>query len=167
MKKLTDKFAGSEGGFEDWYCETCAESITEPDWRYILDMKLSDFTDSHYVTCFNKGDEILGVPAAELRRLELENPEERDRILNEAIHSTRTFVLKATTDEWKGDLRLRISVVRQEPLDMAEEAKVGPPSFVIFECGCVETDENDRIVQEHVSADAWVSNIWILGTCHV
>jgi len=114
MKKLS----GQDGS--DWYCETCAQSVPEPDWRYIMDMRLQDHTDAHYTTAFRSAEEIIGIPARDLHNLD---KIQQDKLIDNVFYKTRLFVLKAHIDNWQGDQRLRVSVVRQEPMLYDVEAK--------------------------------------------
>lgn len=118
MKKLTER----DGA--DWYCETCAEAVPEPDWRYVADMRLQDFTDSHFVTAFRSAEGIFGISARDLHAM---NQREQEEQLNSALYQTSMFVVKASVDAWQGVERLRIAIVRREDLNFTEETKVTNP----------------------------------------
>ena len=117
MKKVVEQFTGG------WLCETCGESV-DPAWRYIMDTKLSDFTDVHFATAFDCAENLIGISVDELREKEQEDPKKAEAVVNSALYQTRIFTVKAYIDNWQGDMRLKLSILRSEPVDYIAETKV-------------------------------------------
>ena len=117
MKKVMEQ---SHGG---WMCEACGEDV-DPDWRYTMDTKLSDFTDAHFATAFSCAEGLIGIPVSELREKEQEDAKQAEAIVNCALYKTMIFTVKANIDNWQGDERLKLSILRYEPVDHIAETKV-------------------------------------------
>ena len=105
----------------DWECQTCSERMQEPNWRYIFEVRLQDHTDSHYATAFATAEEILQLPANDLKEMD---DAAQSEILDQAKFTPRVFLLKAMATHYQEELRLRLSIVRQQPLDFVGETKV-------------------------------------------
>jgi len=117
-KKLNERVENTE-----WYCETCGEVVMEPDWVYCMDIKISDHTDAHYATCFSEtAEQIMGLPAKDLQILGISSFE-FERQLGLARFQRMVFTVKAIIDEWQGDSRVKITVVRTSPIKYSEETK--------------------------------------------
>lgn len=127
MKKLSDCGYGNEA--EDWFCESCSQNVETPDWRYSMDTRLQDFTDARYVTAFRCGDDLMAITAEELHMLR-GTPEFKNWI-NRARFTTQLFVLKAAMQEWQGMSRIKLSMVRVEPIDPVRETKVWIDDVVV------------------------------------
>jgi replication factor A1 len=59
-KKVTEDSNG-------WRCENCNTTVSEPDYRYIMGVNVSDHTGQEWIQAFNdSGKTITGRPAKEL-----------------------------------------------------------------------------------------------------
>lgn len=115
QKKLID----SGGG--DWYCERC-QLRSEPEWRYIMSMTVNDHTGSRWVTAFQEaGTEILGMTANELHSRE--GTVEHEQILQNSTFRKMTFKLKIAEETYQDETRVKLTVIRAEEMNYAEECK--------------------------------------------
>ena len=89
-----------------------------------MEMKLSDSSGSHFATAFSCAEGLIGIPVDELREKEAEDAEQAEAIVNCALYKTMIFTVKASIDNWRGDKRLNLLILRHEPIDHNAETEV-------------------------------------------
>ncbi|KAL4425850.1 hypothetical protein ABPG75_009866 [Micractinium tetrahymenae] len=118
-KKLQDN---QNGG---WFCERC-QGEYEPEFRYMINMTLTDHTGEVWVTAFQEqGLEIMGRTAAEVRDM-------RDRLGDSEFSSFmsdltfRHYImkLKVIQEMYNDEQKLKTNVVNVGPPNFAQESKV-------------------------------------------
>lgn len=120
MKKLVERMEYNQN--DGWYCETCEMNVEVPEWGYMLDIRIEDFTDGHYVKAFSSGEAILGISAKDLRVME--GTQALLKVVDKALYTTRLFVLKTSLDTWEGEERLKSIVLQSDSVDAVTETKV-------------------------------------------
>ncbi|KAJ6618842.1 replication factor-A protein 1 [Mycena sp. CBHHK59/15] len=112
-----------EGG--SWKCEKCDKSWPEPQYRYIMSMACSDWSDQAWLQGFNDvGLTIFGRTADEMVKIKADNDDEFAATVQEATCETFNFLCRAKTDTYNGQPRVRYGISRIQPLNYKEEAMV-------------------------------------------
>ena len=120
-----------------WVCEECDKDV-DAEWRYVMEMKLSDSTDAHFATAFFCAEGLIGIPFDELRGKEAEDAKQAEAIVNCALYKTMIFTVKASIDDWRGDKCLKFLILRHGPVDHIAETEVRRErKLVIYNEGCV------------------------------
>lgn len=107
-----------------WSSESTGRQLTDEEvvWRYIISMKVLDFSSSKWVSGFDEiGVTIFGRTARELRDLKA-----RDEAMYESIIEDVTFrpmVMKVQVKEnvWKDEQKIRYTISRAELVDFSSE----------------------------------------------
>lgn len=119
-KKLTE--TGAPGM---WHSESTGREFTDDQvqHRYICSMKVSDWSDSKWLTAFDEaGMVILGRSAGEMRTLRSDDIDMYESIIDDCLF--RPFVIKvqARLDEWNGEARTKYVMQRVEPVEFVSES---------------------------------------------
>ena len=120
QKKL--RFDEAQGS---WNCERhSGEHVPHCEWRYILNMTVSDHTGQHWVSAFgDQGDAIMGMKASELHRLYNENHAAYEQALQNANFTSHMMKLKVKEDSYNGETRPKTELSRIEAIDYVAESK--------------------------------------------
>ncbi|KAJ7481204.1 hypothetical protein B0H11DRAFT_2024671 [Mycena galericulata] len=115
-KKVTDEGAG-------WRCEKCNQIWPQPQYRYIMSMACSDWSDQAWLQGFNDvGVTIFGKTADEMHELKDNDEPEFNNTVQEATCESFNFLCRARTDNYNGQPRVRYGISRILPLNYKEEA---------------------------------------------
>lgn len=115
-KKLSD-----QGG--QWWCERCNQP-SQPEFRYILSLAVKDHTTEQWLTAFQEsGQDIMGLSADDLRNLE-NSESDFSLAVQAATFKQLLFKLKIAEENYNDENRIKMSVVRVEPLDFVKEGRV-------------------------------------------
>lgn len=108
-----------------WRCEKCQKTWDRPEYRYILQINVADFTGQMWLSCFNDvGVQIMGMPANDLMAMRDEGDERRvTEAFSDANCKTFVFKCKAKMDTFQEQQRVRYQVQYANPLDFARESK--------------------------------------------
>lgn len=111
-KKVVDQSSGS------YRCEKCQREFPNYKWRIILNMNLADFTDNHWVTCFqDTAEQILGRKAEELGELREQDEPAFDHVFAEANFKTFLFRLRAKMETFNDENRLKTVCMQATPIN--------------------------------------------------
>ncbi|KAK3829423.1 MAG: hypothetical protein JOS17DRAFT_748147 [Linnemannia elongata] len=103
-----------------WRCENCNKTVSEPDYRYIMGVNVSDHTGQEWIQAFNdSGMLIAGRPAKEL----VEHPEEVPLTFARATFKSYIFKCRAKQDTYRDEARTRITIVSAAPIDWVAESQ--------------------------------------------
>ncbi|KAF9156535.1 Replication factor A protein 1 [Linnemannia schmuckeri] len=103
-----------------WRCENCNKTVSEPDYRYIMGVNVSDHTGQEWIQAFNdSGKLITGRPAAEL----VAHPDEVTQTFARATFKSYVFKCRAKQDTYRDEARTRITIVTASPLDWVAESQ--------------------------------------------
>ena len=126
-----------------WSCAACNKqkflkriiyrSFPTPTYRYVLNLEITDHTDSQFISMFNDdAEKLLGVSAEELNNLNTTNVEEYEKVFKNALFKEYIFTLrvkvwillfdKMQMEQMGGmEPRVRCSVQRAVPIDENKE----------------------------------------------
>lgn len=75
--------------------EVKRRQVETPNYRYVMNMELMDFTGSTYVSMFNEdAEKLLGMKAVELKALNETNKEEYDNVFKRVLFKEYVFRLR-------------------------------------------------------------------------
>lgn len=120
-KKLTE--AGAPGM---WHSESTGREYTDEQiqHRYICSMKVSDWSDSKWLTAFDEaGIIVLGRSAGEMRALRQEDYNMYESIVDDCFFRPIVIKVQARQDEWNGETRIKYIMQRVEPVDFISESR--------------------------------------------
>lgn len=101
-KKVVDQSSGK------YRCEKCQTEFESYKWRIILNVNLADFSDNHWVTCFQEtAEHMLGKKSEELGKLREEDEAAFDHVFAEANFKSFIFRLRAKMETFNDENRLK------------------------------------------------------------
>lgn len=81
-------------------CENCSESFEECEFRYYLNMRLQDYSDSVWAVAFDEvSSNIVGIPATELHNIYIDSQERFDDTLQKVFMKRIEGTLKVKINE--------------------------------------------------------------------
>jgi replication factor A1 len=84
--------------------------------RYILSGQVADFTGFIYFSCFNEiGHLLLGQTADEMESLKMQDEAAYDRAIAEPLGTTWNLFIRAKSDMWQDQQKIRYNVIRAVP----------------------------------------------------
>ncbi|ESN95542.1 hypothetical protein HELRODRAFT_114692 [Helobdella robusta] len=111
-------------GNSSYRCEKCSKEFGTFKWRLILQMNISDFTESQWVTAFNEvAETILNIKADELGALKDTDSTRFDQVFTNASFSTFTFKLRSKVEKYNDESRLKTACIQATPISYADENK--------------------------------------------
>lgn len=120
-KQCNKKLADTTGDGTSWFCERCSANCT-PEWRYILSCQLGDHSDASWVTAFNEtAPDMLGTPAGQLNQWMNEGNPKFSAVFRDAQFKQFIVKLRLSEDKYQEEKRLRINVVRVDPMSFKSE----------------------------------------------
>ncbi|KAI8107796.1 hypothetical protein M9435_002824 [Picochlorum sp. BPE23] len=120
-KQCNKKLADTTGDGTSWFCERCSANCT-PEWRYILSCQLGDHSDASWVTAFNEtAPDLLGTPAGQLNQWMNEGNPKFSAVFRDAQFKQFIVKLRLSEDKYQEEKRLRINVVRVDPMSFKSE----------------------------------------------
>ncbi|KAK7552389.1 replication factor A 1, rfa1 [Phyllosticta citricarpa] len=108
----------------EWRCEKCDVTHPRPEWRYIMQINVSDHTGQMWLSGFDEsGRDIIGMSANEL--VEMKENEETtlraDKVFVDATCKTWVFRVRAKMDTFQDQERVRYQISSTRPLDFKSE----------------------------------------------
>jgi len=114
-KKVVDSGNGS------YRCEKCQRDYPNYKWRMILSVNLADFSDNHWVTCFQEtAEQILGKKADEIGQLKETDEPAFDHLFTEANFKSFVFRMRAKMETFNDDHRLKTICLQALPVGCKE-----------------------------------------------
>ncbi|KAL3311919.1 60S acidic ribosomal protein P1 [Cichlidogyrus casuarinus] len=103
----------------EYRCEKCNRNSSEFNYRFILQVKISDFSGDCWVTLFQDTAElVLGKTAAEIGRLEDENDRDSiDKVFAKVIFSSWQFRLRSALEKYNDESRVKLTIQRAAHVD--------------------------------------------------
>uniref|UniRef100_A0A7E4VTH9 Replication protein A subunit n=1 Tax=Panagrellus redivivus TaxID=6233 RepID=A0A7E4VTH9_PANRE len=95
-----------------WHCDKCSTTMTDCETRYMMNMKISDFTGAVYTTVFGQtAADLLGIGAPELSRMAEDNFEAYNEIFKQIQFANVFIRLKVRTEYYNDQKRRKFTVV--------------------------------------------------------
>lgn len=102
-RKCQKKVIQDEQG--QWSCASCnkfglvssiyCRSFPSPAYRYILNLEITDHTDSQFISMFNDdAEKLLGISAEELNTLNTTNSAEYEKVFKNPLFKEYIFTLR-------------------------------------------------------------------------
>jgi replication factor A1 len=114
-KKVVDNGNGS------YRCEKCQREYPNFKWRMILSVNLADFSDNHWVTCFQEtAEQILGKKADEIGQLKDSDETAFDHLFAEANFKSFVFRLRSKMETFNDENRLKTVCVQASAVGCRE-----------------------------------------------
>ncbi|KAL6256338.1 hypothetical protein P5V15_012455 [Pogonomyrmex californicus] len=111
-KKLIDQSTGI------FRCEKCNKDYPNFVYRLLLSMNIADATGSRWITAFNEeAEKILGASAQELGELKETDNDAYMQKFGEASFKRFTFTLRARTEVFQDEMRLKFQCTSVAPLN--------------------------------------------------
>lgn len=110
-----------------WQCDRCNQEFEECDYRYLLQVQVQDHSGLTWVTAFQEaGEEILGYSAKELYLLknEAEDDNKFIEVIRDCLFREFLFKLKIKEEIYGDEQKVKITVVKAEKLNYAEESRI-------------------------------------------
>jgi replication factor A1 len=120
QKKLRyDESSGS------WNCERHnGENIPHCEWRYILNMTVSDHTGQHWVSAFgDQGDTIMGMKASNLHQLYNDDHAAYEQALQNANFTSHMMKFKVMEEVYNDESRKKVQLSKIDNIDYVAESK--------------------------------------------
>jgi replication factor A1 len=112
----------TEEGDGNWSCEKCQRKYPAPNYRYLLNLQITDFTNSTYATAFDDmGAKIMGHTANELHLMKEEDHAGYEAAFERILMKQFSFKLRAKTDSYNGQQRIKTSILEAEPIDFQRD----------------------------------------------
>jgi len=130
-KQCNKKLSNSTGDVNNpdpngWFCDRCNAKPMEPEHRYVLSCQLGDYTEATWVTAFNEtGPSLLGVDAGQLvawSRAQEDSPKFTG-VFRDAQFKQFVVKLRLSEDKYQEESRLRVNVVRVDPISYKTETE--------------------------------------------
>jgi len=116
-KKVVQDGSGWRDESNNTYMDKCQR-------RYISAFKFSDLTSSVFMTMFDdECQKVLGMNADEAYELEESNADAFKALFQNALFSEHLVKVRAKSEVWEGETRVKCQVVGLKPLDYAQESK--------------------------------------------
>ncbi|CBK20147.2 uncharacterized protein [Blastocystis hominis] len=108
-------------GVDGWSCESCNRVVEAPEYRYIFNMEVMDYSGSQYVQLFNdEGERFFEIPAGRMNELEKSNSEEYEKVFKNRLFKEYIMTLRVKVDQSMTS-RVRCTVYRFDPVDVDKE----------------------------------------------
>ena len=147
-------------------CQACDKNV-EPNPRYLLRAQFTDHSDECYLSCFHdQALSILGKNVSEFIKVKENGASVSDELRSNYFRQPWLLKVRAIANEYKGEVKAKVTVVSCEPVDFAAltkkiakrlAAKYGFPLM-----GLAKTDQDNENIDanirkrkfEHVEQDA-------------
>lgn len=111
-----------QGG--SWRCEKCNKEYDAPQYRYIITIAVGDHTGQLWLNVFDDvGKLIMHKTADELNDLQENDENAFMNCMAEACYMPYIFQCRAKQDNFKGEMRVRYTVMSINQMDWKEESK--------------------------------------------
>jgi len=107
-----------------WHCPACDKHFTTMIPRYVLFLKVSDHSGSHWMSAFDDvGKMLLGVPASVIYQCREENDEiQLQNIFAAASYKTYNMKIRAHEEFYQEEAKLKMAINNIEELNFVEES---------------------------------------------
>lgn len=113
-----------EEGPSIWRCEKCNRTYDRCDYRYILNLQVSDHTGQIWINTFNdSGNMIIGKTAEEMNNLKQIDENQFNEIIKQASFKDYTFRIKIKQENYQGEVKIRNSIISLSSPNFIEESK--------------------------------------------
>lgn len=108
-----------------WRDDSSGQYLAECQRRYIANFRFTDETGSTYMTVFDDDcQKLLGMSADDLYNLEMDESSSGFRdVWDKCLFSQHIIKVRAKSEEWEGQPRLKCSVVDMQPVNFVDESK--------------------------------------------
>ena len=110
-----------------YFCQKCGKRYDTCEERFIIMLRISDFTGSVTATAFNNtGEVIMGISAKrlnEVRREYVDSDQMFERYFKDATYKCYTLRVKPRLEMYHEEQRIRYTIVSAKPINYAEESK--------------------------------------------
>lgn len=107
-----------------WQCDRCNQEFEECDYRYLLQVQISDHSGLTWVTAFQEtGADLLGCSAKELNELKDEDEPRFSEIIKNCLFREFLVKLKVKEETYGDEQRVKITVIKAEKVDYAAESR--------------------------------------------
>ncbi|KAF2218452.1 replication factor-A C terminal domain-containing protein [Elsinoe ampelina] len=109
----------------EWRCEKCDKSHPKPDYRYVMQLNVADYTGQLWLSCFDEvGRMVMGVPANDVQAAREDGDDKKvTDLFQEANCKALMFRCRAKMDTFQDQQRVRYQVLSATPINYAQEAK--------------------------------------------
>ena len=106
-----------------WRCEKCDMNYEAPQYRYIINANVQDYTGSIWLSGFNEvGEQMLGATATELAQLKESGDEVAyNEIMERAYGHSWLFNIRAKQDTFNDVPRVRYNISKMTSTDFSKE----------------------------------------------
>lgn len=110
-----------------WVSESSGKTLSDDQivWRFVISMKIADYSSSSWVSAFDEvGPLLFGRTASQMRDLKDNDLNMFEHVVEEAM--CKPLLLKVAVKErtWRDATQIRHTVSKAEPLDYATEGRV-------------------------------------------
>jgi len=108
-----------------WYCQKNGKSYNSYVPRYVLRMRVSDYTGSTWLNAFNDAAEsIIGKPASDLEAY-VNNGDDKafQNSFDDRLYVPFNFRVRAKQEIYQDEPRRRIDVMSAKPIDICDDGR--------------------------------------------
>lgn len=117
-KKVIDQNDGS------YRCEKCSKNHQSFKWRMILNLNISDYSESNWATCFqDTAETILGIKADDLGELKTAGDAKYDDFFAKCVFKEFNFKIRAKMETYNDERRVKLSVAGIEEIDFVKSSQ--------------------------------------------
>ncbi|GAA0165674.1 DNA metabolism protein [Lithospermum erythrorhizon] len=114
----------TRSGNSTWQCDRCNQEFEECDYRYLLQVQVSDHSGLTWVTAFQEtGEDLLGCSAKELNLLKEEDDPRFSEIIKTCLFKEFVLRLKVKEETYGEEQRVKITVVKAKRVNYAAESR--------------------------------------------
>jgi len=107
---------------DSWRCEKCDRLYPAPDYRYVLNGQIADFTGFLYISAFNEAGQLLiGESASEMERLKNEDEAAFNAVIDKALGRTWNLSIRAKNEMYNDTSKVKYQVLKAVPAQWAGE----------------------------------------------
>ncbi|ORE00546.1 RFA1 [Hepatospora eriocheir] len=108
----------------NYRCEKCNFVYDHCNYRYLMSMIISDFTDQVWATVFNDvGEKLFGLPVKEMINLSEEDPTEMIRLFKSKLFKDFIFKVKSKEENVNGEMIKKFTIVDLKPIDTVKDTE--------------------------------------------
>lgn len=114
-----------EEGPNSYRCENCNKSFESYDPTYMMTARISDFTDSVFVSFSREhGDKLMGMTAAEFKHMrETQSPEEVEAHLESLTFKPMNIMVKGRYEMFNNEYKVKFFAMKVFPRNVPAENK--------------------------------------------
>lgn len=105
-------------------CERCNYTFDKCNYRYMVQVRVGDYTGEMWITAFDEGGKALfGMTAAELKEMVSADPEAMISLLKKPACKEFQFRIKNKEESYNGDVKIRTTCQEVIPIDPVNETR--------------------------------------------